>query len=91
MGEIRGKVGTQAWPGRASMVAGPTHNLGVSNNAAAVGGGEGGSTGLTVPGHVTTLGGAADREGMNAVGVAVTVAVVIVQATVARCPDEERA
>lgn len=73
------------------MMAGFTHNLGVGDNATAVGGGEGGGTGLTIPRYMTLLGGTAHRECVDAVGVAITVAVVIVQPTITRCPDEERA
>lgn len=91
VGRQEGSWGDQAGPDRVSMVKESTHNLGVGDNAAAVGGGESGGAGFTVPRHMTLLGGTAHRESVDAVGVAITVAVVIVQATIARRPDEERA
>lgn len=91
MGRQEGRWGGRAGPDRMRMVKGSTHNLRVSDKATAVGGGESGGTGFTVPRHVTLLGGAAHRESVDAVGIAITVAVVVVQATIARCPDEERA
>lgn len=70
--------------GKVDVVAGSTaHDLGVGDNATAVSGGEGGGTGLAVPGHVALPGCAAHRQRVDAIGVAVTVAVVIVQATIA--------
>jgi len=57
---------------------------------AAVGGGQGGAARLRVPRHQAVLGRAADRQRPDRVGVAVTVAVVVVAATVARGPHENR-
>lgn len=67
------------------------HDLAIKPGAAAVGGGQSGRTRLRVPGHVSVLGGAADGQRVDAVGVAVAVAVVAVLAAVARRPDEDRA
>lgn len=91
MGRQEGRWGDQAGPDRVSMVKGSTHNLGVGDKATAVGGGESGGAGFAVPRHMALLGGTAHRESVDAVGVAVTVAVVVVQAAIARRPDEERA
>lgn len=61
---------------------GKTHNLLLILVATAVGGGQRGGAGLTVPGHVAKLCGAADGQGEDAVGVAVTVAAVMLPAPV---------
>ena len=66
------------------------YDLSVVAGSAAVGGGERGRTRLGVPGHVAVLGGAADRQRVDAVRVAVAVAVVAVLAAVARRPHEDR-
>ena len=55
----------------------------LAGRAAAVGGGQRGRAGLRVPGHVAVLGGAADGQRPDRVGVAVAVAVVVVEAAVA--------
>lgn len=59
-----------------------TYNLFLVEVSAAVGGGEGGGTGLAVPRYVTVLRGAADGEGVDAVGVSVAVAAVSLTASV---------
>lgn len=90
MGGTGRKAGSPAGLGGAgAAAASAAHNLGVGDDAAAVGGGEGGGAGLAVPGHVALPGGAAHGQRVDAVGVAVTVAVIIVQAAIARSPDEE--
>ena len=66
------------------------YDLSVVAGSAAVGGGKRGRTRLGVPGHVAVLGGAADRQRVDAVRVAVAVAVVAVLAAVARRPHEDR-
>lgn len=65
-----------------------THNFPLIKCPAAVGGGEGRSTFLQVPGLVAVLGGAADGDGVDAVGVAITGAVIALSAAIPRCPDE---
>lgn len=79
------------WGGGRTLGAGGTHNLFLVLAAAAVGGGQGGGAGLAVPGHVAVLGGAADGEGVDAIGVAIAVATVTIAATVPRGPDEDGA
>lgn len=54
-----------------------THYLFFSGVARAEGGGQGGGAGLAVPRHVARLRGAADGQSVDAVGVAVAVAVVL--------------
>lgn len=76
---------------RAGTGAAGTHDLRVSGHAAAVGGGERGGAGLAVPGHAAVLGGAAHRERVDAVGVAVTVAAVVLAAPVPRGPHKDGA
>lgn len=66
------------------------YDLSFAARSAAVGRGEGGGTCLRVPGHLSVLCGAADRQRIYAVRVSVTVAVVPVLASVARRPDEDR-
>ena len=66
------------------------YDLSIVSGAAAVGRRQRGGTRLRVPGHVTVLGGAADRQRVDAVRVAVAVAVVAVLTAVARRPDEDR-
>lgn len=68
-----------------------THDFPLVKGAAAVGGGQGGGALLQVPGLVAVLGGAADGDGVDAVGVAVAGAVVALPAAVSRRPDENGA
>ncbi len=68
-----------------------TYNLFLVEVSAAIGGGEGGGTGLTVPRHIAILCGAADGERVDTVGVSVTVAAVPLSSSVTRCPHEDRA
>lgn len=68
-----------------------THNLLLVQASAAVGGGEGGGAGLAVPWHVSVLRAAADGQGVDAVGVAVTVAAILLPAAVTRCPHKDGA
>lgn len=67
---------------------GKTYYFPLIESPAAVGGGEGGRAFLQVPGLVAVLGGAADGDGVDAVGVAVTGAVIALSAAVPRRPDE---
>lgn len=67
---------------------GKTYYFPLIESPAAVGGGEGGGAFLQVPGLVAVLGGAADGDGVDAVGVAVTGAVIALSAAVPRRPDE---
>lgn len=57
----------------------------------AVGGGECGGAGLAVPGHVAVLGGAADGQCVDAVGVTITITAVLLPATIARSPHKDGA
>lgn len=57
-------------------------NFPLIEGPAAVGGGQGGCTLLQVPGLVAVLGGAADGDGVDAVGVAITGAVVALPAAI---------
>ena len=59
--------------------------------AAAVGGGHGAGARLAVPGDQAVLRGAGHRQGPDGVGVAVTVAVVVVSTSVATRPHEDAA
>lgn len=68
-----------------------THYLFLPRVSRAEGGSEGGGAGLAVPRHVAGLRGAADGEGVNAVGVAVTVAAVLLPAAVTRGPHKDGA
>lgn len=70
---------------------GGTHNLCFAAGAAAVGGGEGGGAGFAVAGPPATGKGTAHRQGVDAVGVPIAVAVVIIDATIAGGPDEDGA
>lgn len=54
----------------------------------AVGGGQGGGASLAVPGDVAILSGAADGQGVNTVGVAVTVAAILLPPSVSRRPHK---
>lgn len=67
---------------------GKTYYFPLIKSPTAVGGGEGGGTLLQVPGLVAILSGAADGDGVDAVGVAVAGAVVTFSAAVPRRPDE---
>lgn len=71
--------------------ANATHDLFLVEVARAVGGGERGGAGLAVPRHVPVLRGAADGQRVDAVGVAVTVAAVLLSPAVTRRPDEDGA
>lgn len=66
-----------------------THYLFLPWISGAEGGGEGGGAGLAVPRHASRLCGAADGQGVDAVGVAVTVAAVLFSTTVTRSPDKD--
>ena len=68
-----------------------THYLFLPGVSRAEGGSEGGRAGLAVPRHVARLRGAADGQGVNAVGVAVTITAVLLPATVPRGPHEDGA
>lgn len=68
-----------------------THNPLVGVVPAAVGRGQRGRALLCVPGGQALLGGAADGDGVDAVRVAVAVAVVPLAAAVARRPDKDGA
>lgn len=82
----------QSWQAaRFPAPAGETHNLLLVLVAAAVGRGQRGGAGLAVPGHVAELRGAADGQRVDAVGVAVAVAAVVLPAPVPRGPDEDGA
>ena len=70
---------------------GETHNLLLILVAAAVGRGQRGGAGLAVPGHVAELRGAADGQRVDAVGVAIAVAAVMLPAPVPRGPDKDGA
>ena len=59
-----------------------THNLFLVESSAAVGGGEGGGAGLAVPRHVPVLRAAANGQSVDAVGVAITVAAVLLSPAV---------
>ena len=67
------------------------YDLTIKTGAAAVGGRQRGRTRLRVPGHVSVLRGAADRQRVDTVGVAVAVAVVAVLTAVTGSPDKDRA
>merc|ERR550539_1752925 len=66
-------------------------DLSVFGAAGAVGGGDGGGAGLAVPGYLPPLRGAGHRDGVDGGGVAVTVTVVLVAATVTTRPHKYRA
>lgn len=68
-----------------------THYLFLPRVPRAEGCGKGGRAGLAVPRHIAGLGGAADGQRVNAVGVAVAVAVVLLPATVTRSPHKDGA
>ena len=70
---------------------GGTHDFAIVEGPAAVGGGQGGCALLQVPWLLAALGGAAHGDGVDAVGVAVTGAVVTLSAAVPGCPDENGA
>lgn len=68
-----------------------THYLFLVEVPGAVSGGEGGGASLAVPGDVAVLGGAANGQSVDAVGVAVTVAAVLFPPSVPRSPDKDGA
>lgn len=68
-----------------------THYLFLPWVSGAEGGGEGGGAGLAVPWHASRLRGAADGQGVNAVGVAVAVTVVLLPTAVSGGPHEDGA
>lgn len=68
-----------------------THYLFLVEVPRAVGGGEGGGARLAVPGDVAVLGGAADGQGVDAVGVAVAVTAVLLPPSVPRSPHKDGA
>lgn len=68
-----------------------TYDLHFARGPAAVGGGEDGGAALAVPGPPAACQDAAHREGVDAVGVPVAVAVVVVDPAVAGGPDEDGA
>jgi len=55
-----------------------------------VSGSESGRARLAIPGHKAVFSRAADGQSPNAVGVAVTVAIVMISTTVSGCPYEDR-
>ena len=68
-----------------------THHLLLPSRAAAVGGGQSGGTALGVPGHVSFLAGAADGDGEDGVGVAVTAAAIVRTSAIPRRPHKDGA
>lgn len=66
-----------------------THYLFFPWVSRAEGGGEGGGAGFAVPRHAARLRGAADGQSVNAVGVAVTVTVVLLPTAVSGGPHED--
>lgn len=66
-----------------------THYLFLVEVPWAVGGRQGGGAGLAVPGDVAVLGGAADGQGVNAVGVTIAVAAVLLPPSIPRGPHED--
>lgn len=68
-----------------------THDLPLIECATAVGGRQGGGTFLQVPRLVPILSGAADGDGVDAVGVSVAGAVVALSASISRGPDKNGA
>lgn len=66
-------------------------DLFLAGRAWTVSGSESGRARLAVPGHKAVLGRAADGQSPNAVGVAVTVAIVVISTTVPGRPHEDRA
>lgn len=68
-----------------------THYLFLVEVPRAVGGGEGGGASLAVPGDIAVLGGAADGQGVDAVGVAVAVTAVLLPPSVPRSPHKDGA
>ena len=70
---------------------GGTHDFAIVEGPAAVGGGQGGRTLFQVPRLLSALGCAADGDGVDAVGVAVTGAVVFAPSAISRRPDKNRA
>lgn len=68
-----------------------TYDLPFIEGSAAVGGSQSGSAFLQVPGFVAILSSAAHRDGVDAVGVAITGAVVPFSPTIPRGPDKDGA
>jgi len=63
-----------------------TYNLALGSRTATVSGRKSGRASFRVPRHVTVLGSTADGQCIDTVGVAITVAIVTLPTTVARCP-----
>lgn len=68
-----------------------THYLFLVEVPRTVGGGEGGGASLAVPGDIAVLGGAADGQGVDAIGVAVAVTAVLLPPSVPRSPHKDGA
>lgn len=68
-----------------------THYLFLPRVSRAEGRGEGGGARLAVPRHAARLGGAADGQGVNTVGVAIAVTAVLLPAAITWRPDKDRA
>ena len=96
----RRQIGSERWPRAEPESEQPhfpspsweeTHDLLLVLVATAVGGGQCGRAGLTVPGNVAELRGATDGQRVDAVGVAVAIAAVMFPAPVPRGPDKDGA
>lgn len=68
-----------------------TYNLPLAGRPAAVRGGQRGAAGLRVPGDLAVLRHARDGQRVDAVGVAIAVAAILVAAAVTRRPHEDGA
>ena len=68
-----------------------THYLLLVEVPRTVGGGEGGGASLAVPGDIAVLGGAADGQRVDAVGVAVAVTTVLLPPSISRGPHKDGA
>lgn len=92
MGSERGpRTEPASSPVSPAATRGRTHDLLLVLVSTAVRCGQRGRAGLTVPGHVAGLRGAADGQRVDAVGVAVAVAAVMFPAPVPRGPDKDGA